>query len=345
MLTKQKWDDLLYSIRKQETVVLLGPDILSQQGEAVYNTLFARLAEERPNDILDFYREDDLFLFKQEMNKGAYVREIKKYFDRQEAPPILQQLAQIPFHIYVNAAPDLMLKNCFDHYGLKNQFRHFSPVKPEEEISEINKQNPLIYNIMGTLEGDDESIILSHDDLFRYLQSMLGERGISTALRQAFQAANELIFIGFEFNKWYVQLLLRILELDKAKFAFNRIAAGDYAGDNKVKELCVKQFNIKIIDKKPDMFVNKLFEMCQNDAKITLRPTDNAQRSQQAQQDVQAEERERVKTRIKRLMKLLTDYELELDLESDPQKKMQYEMKIEQLKEKKEAAIQELKKL
>ncbi|NJO90975.1 MAG: hypothetical protein HC831_19940 [Chloroflexia bacterium] len=128
------------------------------------------------------------------MYKGRFVREIKKFYKDIETPDIFKQLIQIPFHVIINTTPNLMLKNAFEQYGLDLDFHYFSHNEPGNEISPSSSKKPLLYNLFGALEGNDESVILSHDDLFKYLQAILGKKSIPQGLKKLFEEANELIF-------------------------------------------------------------------------------------------------------------------------------------------------------
>ncbi len=338
------WDDLMYSIEQNEAIVFLGPEILtSEQGKGIYDALFEQLAETRKDAILDFYPKEGLFLFKQEMHKGAYVRQIKQHFASYKAPEIFTRLVEIPFHLYINVSPDMILQKVFENHKLKNQFMYFSATEPMVELTEVSKENPLIYNMIGSFLKD-ESMILSHDDLFLYLKAILGESGLPTFFKKNLAASKDLIFIGFQFNKWYMQLLLRILELDKAKFAFNRVAAS-HNPQGEVKELCANQFNIRIIDTQIDDFIDELYKRCKQSENIKLRALNNSEKIEQAQNEVKQEQQDVIKERLKRLLRLLSEYELELDLEKDPTQRMSYEMKIENLRGKIDEAKNELKNL
>ena len=335
------WDDLMYSIEQNEAIVFLGPEILTTHDQkGIYDALFEQLAETRKEAILDFYPKEGLFLFKQEMHKGSYVRQIKQHFSAQQTPEMLSKLIEIPFHLYVNVAPDMLLKLLFEKHKLPHQFLFFSPTLPNTELEEVPKNNPLVYNIMGSFL-QDESIVLSHDDLFLYLKAILGESGLPNFFKKQMKVSKDLIFIGFQFNKWYMQLLLRILELDKGKFAFNRVAAAQDS-ITEIKELCLNQFQIRIIDTNVNSFIDELHLRCQKNSQIALRTLDNAQKIEKVQNDVKLEQQELIKERLKRLLRLLSEYELEHDLEKDPTQRMSYEMKIENLKGKIEDAKTEL---
>jgi len=344
-MTNINWDDLIYSIKEKEAILLIGPEILKNgDGEVLQNLLYQKLASEKSDMIYDYYEKEGLFLFKEEMYKGRYVREIKKFYKEQEIPDLLKQLIQIPFHLVINSMSNLMLKNAFEDHGLELDFHYFSHNEPGKEISPSTPEKPLVYNLFGALEGNDESVILSHDDLFKYLQAILGKKSIPQGLKKLFEEANELIFLGFSFEKWYVQLMLRIFELEKGKFAFNRIASGRKT-ENKVKELVFNQFKIKYVDDNIEDFVKTLHQKCSESEEIELRKLDKSEEVSKKMNEIDAKEVKVIEEKIERLYKLLSEYELELDLAKDPTDKMRYEHKIENLKEKISAAKEELKKL
>src|SRR6185503_4126776 len=80
-------------------------------------------------------------------------------------------------------------------------------------IATPSKENPLIYNLLGDLEVE-ESLILSHKDLFDYFMSLFGNFKLPDALQTSIVAAKHIIFLGFKFEKWYAQLLLAKFDLE-----------------------------------------------------------------------------------------------------------------------------------
>ena len=343
-MTNINWDDLIYSIKEKETILLIGPEVLKNgEGEVLQNLLYQKLANEKSDMIYDYYEKEGLFLFKEEMYKGRFVREIKKFYKEQKTSELFKQLVQIPFHVIINSMPNLMLKNAFEEHGMDHDFHYFSHNEPGDNIVPSSPNKPLIYNLFGSLEGNDESVILSHDDLFKYLQAILGKKSIPQGLKKMFEAANELIFLGFSFDRWYVQLMLRIFELEKGKFAFNRIASGQKT-ENKVKELVFNQFKIKYVDDNIENFVKTLHQKCMESDELELRKLDKSEKVAEKMGEIESKEQKIIEEKIERLYKLLSEYELELDLAKDPTDKMRYEHKIENLKEKISEAKEELKK-
>lgn len=338
------WEDLIYSIQEKETILLMGPEVLKNaKGEVLQDILYQKLANEKSEMIYDYYDKEGFFLFKEEMFKGLFVREIKKFYKEIETPEIFKHLVQIPFHVIINTTPDLILKSTFDKHGLENNFHYFSHNEPESEITMPDSNKPLIYNLFGTLEGNDESVILSHDDLFKYLQAILGKKSIPQGLKKLFESAKELIFLGFRFDKWYVQLMLRIFELEKGKFAFNRIASG-MSSEDKLKGMVFNQFKIKFVDTNIEDFIKMLYQKCSESKSLNLRKLDKSVAVGKKMGEIEKESQKIIEEKINRLNKLLSEYELEYDLSNDPTDKMRFEFKIKELKEKINEAKEELRK-
>ena len=342
-LTETNWEDLLYSLKTQETVLFIGPEaIKNNNGESLIYSLYEDLIKKQPELIYDYNKEDGMFLFKEEMYKGRFVREIKKFYSKLPTPELYNKIAQIPFHFIISCTQDSLLPDIFQKFGLNYEFKNYSITPSQVDISMPTKEKPLIYNVFGDYNGDNKSIILSYDDLFHYLQSILSKRGLPEQLFKEFQASNEIIFLGFRFDKWYMQLLLRIFELNTGKFAFNRIASGSVE-NNRIKELTYKQSKIKFIDENIDEFIDIFYNKCKNDNEIKLRDIDKKDKIQERLKEVENEKIHNIKERIKRLHKLLSDWELKLDLSSDPTEQMKSEIKIQQYKTQIKQAKNELK--
>ncbi|MBD0395792.1 MAG: SIR2 family protein, partial [Microcoleus sp. C1-bin4] len=81
------------------------------------------------------------------------------------------------------------------------------------------------YHIFGSTE-DSSSLLLSHDDLFDFFKRILGEQNLPRPIKKFFKedAGGEVVFLGFVFRKWYVQLLLRLFNLSKTDNELNRTA-------------------------------------------------------------------------------------------------------------------------
>ena len=142
-MTNINWDDLIYSIKEKETILLIGPEVLKNgEGEVLQNLLYQKLANEKSDMIYDYYEKEGLFLFKEEMYKGRFVREIKKFYKEQKTSELFKQLVQIPFHVIINSMPNLMLKNAFEEHGMDHDFHYFSHNEPGDNIVPSSPNKP-----------------------------------------------------------------------------------------------------------------------------------------------------------------------------------------------------------
>ncbi|NJO90974.1 MAG: hypothetical protein HC831_19935 [Chloroflexia bacterium] len=71
-MTNINWDDLIYSIKEKESILLLGPEILkNEEGEVLQNLLFKKLASEKSDMIYDYYEKEGLFCLKKKCTRGV----------------------------------------------------------------------------------------------------------------------------------------------------------------------------------------------------------------------------------------------------------------------------------
>ncbi len=126
-----------------------------------------------------------------------------------------------------------------------------------------SKTFPLVYNLFGCKDQDD-SLVLDYNDMFKMLKSALQDPSLPDKLMASVKKARTYIFLGFQFDKWYSQLLLKILcdneESDK------RISVNSPLIDDALNIFVINQFQIKFISNHND-FLGELHERCEK-AKI-----------------------------------------------------------------------------
>ena len=81
------------------------------------------------------------------------------------------------------------------------------------------------------------------------IQSALGNPGLPDRLRGALRQANTFIFLGFQLEKWYTQLLLRLLT---ERPGVEKIAVNTVVGNAHTKDFLINQFKLKFPDKETD---------------------------------------------------------------------------------------------
>jgi len=258
------WNFTLQTLQEGRCIIFLGPELFTNnQNKKLGESLSDYLQVGKNEDIEKYYQAEELFLFK---NNGAQTKtyyKIKNFYQQSfpETETLLKKIAQLPASFIVNLTPDKHLVNTFQQLNLpvKSDF-YWKNHTPKSEVKLPSIKKPLVYNLFGSID-QQESLILTHNDLFDYFSSIFGERGLPKDLRHKIHQAHNLIFLGIPFDKWYLQLILRILSLHNDS-DFMRYAANESLTDELI-ELCKNQFNINFFPNNIKAFIDTLHRHCQ----------------------------------------------------------------------------------
>lgn len=261
-ISEKDWRDVLGDIESGEAVLLLGPEFIRINGTPLGQHMRETLLRQNKEDIAYYYERDEIFLFASPRSKVRVAREVKHFYS--EIPPdalLLQQVIQIPFHVIVSLNPDTLVTEAFYRHGVKHRFHYFQHRQRDnenQEIEKISKAVPLVYNLFGSKDQDD-SLVLDYDDMYKMLQSALGVPGLPTKLLRSLREARTYIFLGFQFDKWYSQLLLKFLSdndrIDKSISINNPLPDLDTNG------FVIHQFKIDFMGDQYDFF-GELYNRC-----------------------------------------------------------------------------------
>ena len=268
------WDYILNTIRDEKCVLLLGPEVyVTKEGKHYDEALVEYLNVAENKDIKTYYEHDGLFLFTDEGGaKSECYYKIKDFHKLGHKEEIYHKIAEIPFHLIISINPDHNLDDAFESKNLSRKFEYYDKTQTKD-VLEPSKNSPLIYNLFGSV-NKVESMILTHNDLFVFLFKILGGQKLPQKLKNALLEAYSFIFLGFKFEKWYVQLLLRLLylhneKLESRKFALNNIINLD------TEKLVGNQFQIKFVENHIEEFVNELHKQCSDKGMLRDPEADN----------------------------------------------------------------------
>jgi hypothetical protein len=227
------WDLLIEDMKNQECVLVIGPDLI-KYGD--FNSFFAAVAHELNGSryINNVFEEEELFQIRisnptrvnAERNDG--IRQISKAITKvidqykSDLEEIADSLKALPLHLIISLYPEeKIISTAFrnDKYTVLKYYQK-KKASEKEKFDEPSLENPIIYNLLGTL-SDTESLVVTYDDLFDYIFSILGDHRIPEGLQNALKNTNRFIFLGVNFNKWYMHLLLKLLAADKAAIAID----------------------------------------------------------------------------------------------------------------------------
>jgi len=226
------WNNLLFAINNQQCILVLGSGIstgISEDGQErpLTEMLAHHLADlmEKANYQVEGDR-NNLFQIASEFIRSNGLttlhRITKEFYAQFSAPNALQlDLAQLPFHLIFNAAPDLLFHDALERtnkipktfsYKLQGTERN----KSYESIPKPTVQTPVVFNMLGAWQ-DPSSLVLTEGLQLDYLQDIIRHQDAipNTLLEICKTQKSTFVFAGFDFERWQLRLLLRALGLDR----------------------------------------------------------------------------------------------------------------------------------
>ncbi len=262
------WDLLVDRIEEEKCTLIIGPELCTNEREESFQEVLNQYLEKRGYDELGFFSEDEFFSFKDEIEKQYTYYEIKTFFEDQKIPDIYYKIAQIPFHLIVSLSPDLYLKTVFEEKNINHTFAFYhKSITPAPIKNPPSRSSPLLYNLLGNME-DEESLVFTYEDLFDYIERVFGGAKLPDTLRAGLRESKNFVFLGIKYERWYLKLILRLLNLHRGKINNAFIKKSEVIPT--VKQFYTKQFKINFVETGVDDFIENLFQKCQH----LLRPVD-----------------------------------------------------------------------
>jgi hypothetical protein len=153
------------------------------------------------------------------------------------------------------------LVSCLDEIKVNHNFDYYLTGRKNLSLVSPTKETPYIFNLLGCY-SDPQSLILTYNDLFDYLSNVLIGDIFPAAIRIMLQEAQNIIFLGVDFDKWYFQLLVKLLTKNDKKFKILRYASPDIPWHEPVKYICENNFHITFVGPDIKNFLNELYYYC-----------------------------------------------------------------------------------
>lgn len=282
-----QWNPILQSIKDKKCVLFMGPNLLESENadgsfSEIQASIQAHLNEIYPN--LYHYEQDELFLFDDESQRNEAYWEIKAFLDKQKIhADFYQKMMAIPFQMCINFSPYLNPVENFPKmdipYPFDYEFYHKNP-----NVSTAQKENTRdcwLYDLFGNV-NEAESVVLTHNDLFNYVGSILGGKPLPIYFKSKLQEAQYFIFLGFSFEKWYVQLIIRLLrnirgEKDRTSVwrAVRENAKNPLGNLETHEQFYQKELKVQFISdiQNTQQFINELYTECEKMKILRKLPT------------------------------------------------------------------------
>ncbi len=279
------WKQLLRRLERQKAVLLLGPEV-PMLGQAQTRPIKDALQDYVREDLkgilqdldlqkLEYYGEDGFFHV-EDNYKSELIYPITQFYRQLEPAKVHEQLAELPFHLIISLSPDDLMARAMEKQGGTFTFHHYDKRKyNKEEDDRILNFKPaldqrLLYNLFGSIHNEG-SLILSYDDLFEFLQRIFNNYRLPDSVRETILDANLFLFIGFSYSKWYLKLLLRLLNLqEKVKTVYGM----DIPERPELETFFVNEFDMNFTRMDTAAFVQELHQVCK-EAGMLLKKTES----------------------------------------------------------------------
>lgn len=308
------WTRLTRAIKNEGTVLFIGPNLQRDlDNRLVYPQFCQKMVENYAGEV-SFDDKDGFFFFIEPAAKSDVVYDMKEYYETLTFKrDVYERIAAIPFHLIISLCPDDALHQVMDENNVKHQFAFYDSYKTDVEKPSIDE--PLVYNLFGL--ATQGKYILTQEDYYNYIKSVIGEDVLPKKIVSALSAATNFIFLGFDFEKWYVRLLLMNLNFHLDKEGKTRHWAKAEPTSGLMDVLMEKQFNITVAEDTDLDFV-KTFHSKLHTESLLRKLTPKA---------------EMIAKLMEEKMVLLEKYEQKLMLSDDPKESMRCENNIKELKE------------
>jgi hypothetical protein len=264
MLKQNLLQDIISDIESESCVLIVGSDIVDFEGKS----FFDRLCEDLKNDnqLSQFVDLNEAYIFvneellqlKPSAKETMLLRYIERFYKKQtQYNEPFRKIAEIPFHLIVSLLPDARLKNTFEEKNLSFQYGYYPREENPKPVERPGKKKPLLYNIFGDFsEGD---AIITFDHLFTYLSGIMGKRELPQIIQETFKKARTFIFLGVHFERWYVQLMLRIITAKDNKEKYSILKQGS---NNEMCTFIARRLELDFMEIQPVSFLDQLYEGC-----------------------------------------------------------------------------------
>lgn len=253
-------DEIIYYIENGQCVVVTGPDLLPVDGVPFYSYFLQKLTSDY--QVVKFYYEKDGFLVFNESNMRGMLNFQVNKIRKSLSPDLttLKKIAVLPFPFILSVNPDNFLLDILKDWGYdaKNAYSRGGLHGTANLQTTPTVDAPLIYNLFGSFE-EVNSLILNYDDIFQFIEASFKtkETIFPNMVQKILQEAQMFLFVGFELNKWYTQLLLRMLTSEsQKKFVVNDSSKIE---DN-TKKFLTTGFKVAFLDPQKEDMLDILIE-------------------------------------------------------------------------------------
>ena len=230
------WNVLLDSIKGENCIPVLGPDICMTNDDGSRSNLAIDLARELSDILLEDRQlkvkdPNNLSLVAQmsqnELSRDELIIEAKDFYEEhakrlaERKDSTFENLATLPFPLFVTSRHDNTLKHYLEKQGKQPKVKSYlfkgDHTTTLRDLGTVEK--PLIYHLYGSFE-DPASLVITENDLLDFLRAVVAnDPGLPVDLQNLFRDKN-VLFLGFGLGNYHLRILLHALNLSKRNLSF-----------------------------------------------------------------------------------------------------------------------------
>ncbi|MEM6298842.1 MAG: hypothetical protein AAF740_09165 [Bacteroidota bacterium] len=198
-------EELLPFIEEESCVLFLGPELaLNQAGQSLHDSYFEQLGD---GDKVEFNASSGLF---ERIESPSFKIKVRKYYrnafwDRNQiGRKAIRALLTAPFTLVVNMAPDDTARKVLELYDRDKSFLAYKGTSFQD--AKPTRSRPVVLNLLGDASENGRNFTFTKKDIYDYLKTAK----LPANIKETIQDAAQLLFVGFDFRRWYAQLLLYI---------------------------------------------------------------------------------------------------------------------------------------
>ena len=220
-LKERDWRRLLETIRRDHCVLVLGPDVCFEPGDASQTPLTTKLARQLSEGLpgafeIDLALVSQLYLQRPDQDRVDLEIDVNDFFVpyAETTSDCFRDLAALPFSLCLSTTPDDFLSTAFREAGKSptTAFYDFSDPGRRSGPMHATASAPLVFHLLGHI-SKPASLVLTETELLDFVITVVrGGSGLPdyvTARLQDPQTA--FLFIGFCFQNWLARVLLHVL--------------------------------------------------------------------------------------------------------------------------------------
>ena len=297
--SEKVWDKLVRSISDDQCILAIGPGLLFREVKRNDSIEEQLLLEEVREEILkvlkthysDRYNTGDENqnlanllekLHKQNYGDDQWSAIKKKYFDSDPPNELYTKIAEIPFSLIITTSPDMYLSNILDDYNYYVQYDYLKPTNKSGYRIQLEpaRECPTIFSLFGTVNKTDSLVLNNYGKVASMISNFYKKKlSLPAEIKTKIENAKSCIFLGFDFDHWYTNILLDILQFnvnnkEVKNWNVNYACPSEIQVDEKVKWFYENNFKIDFINTEAyniKMIIEELHERISKLSKIQLR--------------------------------------------------------------------------